>query len=277
VQTLLPNSLRRPYGVFLHAVEAWSPLSSGRRRALVEAKVRVANSHYTARMIAAAHPEVGEIDVCHLTLGLNMRQAPYEAAEPSGGLQQIIGQIYPDSILIVGRIMKSERWKGHDELIGSWPLVMQKVPGAQLVIVGRGDDVPRLRALAWQFGVSRNVLFLGHVDERTLLAIYRRVAAFAMPSRAEGFGMVYLEAMLHRLPCIGSVHDAAREIVVDGETGFLIDQEDTAGLAARIVLLLTDADLRHRLGGNGYERLRINFSFEQFQARMRKLFEKLEA
>jgi glycosyltransferase involved in cell wall biosynthesis len=103
------------------------------------------------------------------------------------------------------------------------------------------------------------------------------VAAFAMPSRAEGFGVVYLEAMSHRLPCIGSIHDGAREIIVDGETGFLVHQDDTDALAAKITLLLTDAALRERMGVNSLERWRNCFSFERFERRMLQIFQKLGA
>ena len=58
VQGFVPRSHRRPYGVFLHSFEAWMPLSPDRRQALINAKLRVANSHHTAARVAAAHPEV---------------------------------------------------------------------------------------------------------------------------------------------------------------------------------------------------------------------------
>jgi len=271
VQTLLPASLARPYGVFLHAIEAWGQLDSSGLRALTEAKVRVAPSGFSAERIAAAHPEADEIDVCHLALG-RKPEAPrgnFDAA--------VIDHIHRESILIVGRIMKGEAYKGHDQLISAWPLVRQQVPAAQLVIVGRGDDIGRLKSLAQQLGVGDAVLFLGPVDEATLHAIYEHVAAFAMPSRAEGFGVVYLEAMSHRLPCIGSIHDGAREIIVDGETGFLVHQDDTDALAAKITLLLTDSALRQRMSANSFERWRNCFSFEQFERRMLQVFQKLGA
>jgi len=221
---------------------------------------------------------VGEIEVCHLALGLGIEAAGRKTGEfYCCSPESVISRIHANSILIVGRIIKNERWKGHDELISAWPLVVLKVPNAQLVVVGGGDDIPRLRALAEQLDVSASILFTGHVDDRTLQQIYSRVAAFAMPSRAEGFGIVYLEAMHHRLPCIGSVRDAAREIIVDGETGFLVDQSDRAELAAKVILLLTDPFLRARMGYSGFERLRTSFSLEQFQVRMRQVFEKLSA
>jgi len=188
-----------------------------------------------------------------------------------------VEQIRPASVLIVGRMMKSERHKGHDQLIEAWPEVTRRRSDAQLVIVGRGDDVPRFRELARRHGVAESVLFAGPVDDYTLKAIYQRAAVFAMPSAAEGFGLVYLEAMLHRLPCIGSVHDAAREIIVHGETGFLADQNDVHGLAETMIRLLEDPALRKQLGCNGLQRLHQQFSFERFHRRMSELFDKLAA
>jgi phosphatidyl-myo-inositol dimannoside synthase len=279
VQSIIPAQLRRPYGIFLHSIEAWNSLSSDRLRTLVQAKVRVANSHYTAARIAAAHPEVGPIDVCQLTLG-EWTESPGQTPSKQsacGAQEDVLARIRPASVLVVGRMMKSERHKGHDELIRAWPLVQQKVPGAQLVVVGRGDDVPRLQAATRQNGMSEHVFFTGQVDDLTLRSIYQRVALFAMPSRAEGFGIVYLEAMRHRLACIGSIHDAAREIIVDGETGFLVDQNDTEALAARISQLLTDQGLRLQFGYRGFERLHAEFSLEKFQARMSELLAKLAA
>ena len=75
------------------------------------------------------------------------------------------------------------------------------------------------------------VVFTGYVERATLSAMYDDAAVFAMPSRGEGFGLVYLEAMAHRRACIGSVHDAAGDEIVEGVTGYLVDQRDTAMLA----------------------------------------------
>ena len=269
-QALVPRSHRRPYGVFLHSIEAWTTLSRDRRQALANAKVRVANSYHTAARIAAAHPEIGEIDVCHLALGPEMSNSNREVVDRS-----LLEQIKPASILIVGRMMSSERHKGHDQLIQAWPMVKQQLPDAQLVIVGRGDDVPRLQALVGSHHIEKSVLFTGPVNDETLKSIYQRAAVFAMPSRAEGFGVVYLEAMSYCLPCVGSTQDAAGEIIVDGETGFLVDQSDIPRLAEKMIGLLQDPSLRRRLGCNGRERLHRQFSFERFHTRMSELFDKL--
>ena len=278
VQSLIPKPLRRPYAVFLYSIDSWNELSPGRKRILRQAEKRIAISHYTARRVATAHADIGPIDVCHLALAptpseigvpivdsrVPISQSPIPAA---GADASLLERIQPNSVLIVGRMLGSERHKGHDHLIDAWPLVMARVPDAQLVIVGSGDDASRLEAKAASTCIAGGILFTGQVSDETLESIYQRAALFAMPSRGEGFGLVYLEAMQHRLPCIGSPQDAAAEIIEDKVTGFLIDQSDISGLAQRIVTLLQNPSQRREMGEAGYVRLQENFSFEQFKQR----------
>jgi phosphatidylinositol alpha-1,6-mannosyltransferase len=176
-------------------------------------------------------------------------------------------------VVLVARMMAEERYKGHDELLAAWPAVRAQVPEARLVFVGDGDDVDRLRTRARELGVADAVLFTGFVTDDVLGEIYRRAAVFAMPSKGDGFGLVYLEAMAHRLPCIGSIHDAAGEIISDGDTGFLVDQSDTGGIAQRLLALLRDDRRRTEMGQSGYRRWREHFTYEQFARRMMHLIE----
>lgn len=256
-QMRVPGRLRRPYAVFLHDIEAWTPLSPSRRRVLSGAFVRLANSRYTAERVMAANPECGRVDVCPLALPPeNAAPAVEPAPTPSR------------TVVIVGRMAASERYKGHDQLIDAWPMVVAAVPGARLVCVGEGDDVPRLREKAASRGLADSVEFPGFVGRAAKQAIYRDAALLAMPSRREGFGLVYLEAMAARLPCIGSVHDAAAEVIVDGETGYLVPQDDLTGLAQRITQLLEDEARRRRMGEAGRQRYVRMYSYEAFRDRV---------
>lgn len=272
VQNFVPESLRRPYAVFLHSVEVWNPLSPGRKAVLKRARVRVANSYYTAQRVAAVHPDIGPIQVCHLALspfGLESDGCAAASQILEKHLDTaLLDQIQPNSILIVGRMEAKERHKGHYQLIEAWPLVKAHVADAQLIIVGRGDDIDCIKAKARSGAFENSILFTGHVDDDTLHAIYQRVAVFAMPSRGEGFGLVYLEAMKHSLPCIGSVYDSAREIIEDGVTGLLVDQSNVSGLAHALIGLLRDPSRRKEMGRAGFKRLQTAFSFEQFNERL---------
>jgi phosphatidylinositol alpha-1,6-mannosyltransferase len=162
----------------------------------------------------------------------------------------------------------AERYKGHDALLEIWPRVVASKPGARLVFAGDGDDRARLLAKAASLGMAAHVTFTGFLTASSLANLYGKAAVFAMPSRGEGFGLVYLEAMAHGVPCIGSTHDAAREVIDDGATGFLVDQADGRVLADRITQLLGDDGLRRRFGAAGRRRVEEQFSYRQFSHRL---------
>jgi phosphatidylinositol alpha-1,6-mannosyltransferase len=168
--------------------------------------------------------------------------------------------------LIVGRLWSEERGKGHDALLEAWPAIRRRVPGAELWVVGEGDDRPRLEARAREAGLRDAVRFLGRVDDRELGGLYRRAGLLAMPSRQEGFGLVYAEALWHGLPCVASTADAAREVVDDGETGVLVPYADAAALGDAVASLLADPARRRRMGETGARRARERFGYGRFRA-----------
>ena len=256
-QARLPRLLHRRYGVFLHGVEAWCPLDAATVQLLAAADIRLANSVYTATRVMQAHPGIGAVVPCPLALP-DACAAPTETA-PSEA---------EPTVLMVGRMASTERYKGHDEVLDAWPRVVAAVPHARLLIAGGGDDLPRLQQKARANGVEKSVRFTGFIDRRALDECYRRAAVFALPSRGEGFGLVYLEAMAYSLPCVGSVHDAAREVIVDSATGRLVDQDHRDQLAEALIELLMDETLRRRLGTAGNRRLASEFSFARFESRL---------
>ena len=86
-----------------------------------------------------------------------------------------------------------------------------------------------------------------------------------MPSRQEGFGLVYAEAMWHGLPCLGSTADAAGEVIAQGETGLLVPYGDVAAIEAALTSLLGDPDARARMGEAGRRRARERFGYPRFR------------
>jgi phosphatidylinositol alpha-1,6-mannosyltransferase len=177
-------------------------------------------------------------------------------------------------VLIVGRL-ETGRPKGHDELIACWPTVAAAVPGARLAIVGRGPDHPRIRGIAASSAAAASIDLLGFVSDQELERLYNRAAVFAMPSRGEGFGLVYIEAMRHGLPVVGSVHDAAPEVNLDGVTGANVDLDRPGQLAERLVELLRDRALASRLGEAARARWQANFRYSCFRERVRPVLEAL--
>lgn len=260
LQPLVPAPVRRPYGVMLHDVEAWDEqLPADRVRAMSLARLRLANSGYTAARVMRAHPAAGEVLACPLALLPDT---------PEGGVDTpMLGTVGDRGVLLTGRMSASERYKGHDELIEAWPAVLARVPDARLVFVGLGDDTTRLQDKATRLGVADAVLFAGFVNDATLSALYARCALFAMPSRREGFGLVYLEAMRAGVPCIASRADAAGDTVVDSETGVLVDGQDPRDIAHAILGFLTNETRRRTFGEAGRRRFERLFTFERFADR----------
>jgi phosphatidyl-myo-inositol dimannoside synthase len=261
-QNLLPRVICRPYAVLLCGIEAWDPaLTADRKRTLRKATLRLAISAYTAARVNATHPDIGSIVACPLAL---LPHAP----PPTSLEHTMLDQIRENSVLIVGRMSSAERYKGHDELLECWSAILAQVPNAQLVVAGQGDDLTRLREKAHSLGVSGSVLFLGFVSDETLAALRERVALFALPSRGEGFGLVYLEAMRAGLPCIGGVNDAAADVVVHGETGLLVDPLDGRALSEAIVTLLRSPELGASFGAAGNRRFEREFTFDRYCERL---------
>jgi phosphatidyl-myo-inositol dimannoside synthase len=261
LQYALPESVRRPYAVFLHGGEARPPmLNRARARVLQHAEVRLANSRHTARNAVAATPDIGIVSICPLAL------LPDPPARPED--RELLDAVEPGYALMVARMNSDERFKGHDELLEAWGVVKGAVPDARLVVVGGGDDIERLRYKAERLGLERLVRFTGMVTDATLAALRARAAFFVMPSTNEGFGLVYLEAMRAGLACIGCSGDAAAEIIADGVTGLLVPPGDRQALAAAAGRLFLEPEVARRMGAAGRARGAREYTLERFQQRV---------
>lgn len=270
LQAWLPPRLRAPYGVMLLGIEVFDGVNGSRARALRNASPRLAISACTAERTRRLLPAGADgVAVVHLAL---------EERPADGRLEtELLDRAGEGFLLIVGRMDAGERYKGHDAVLEALPRVLARCPQARLVVAGCGDDRPRLAAKAAELGLEGRVLFTGFVSEATLAELYRRSAAFVMPSRGEGFGLVYLEAMRAGKPCVAARGGAAGEIVQDGETGLLVDPEDRDELDRALVRLLDDPDRRREMGQAGRRRWAESFSGRAFRRRLFPHLDRLTA
>ncbi|MDP1569790.1 MAG: glycosyltransferase family 4 protein [Vicinamibacterales bacterium] len=237
----------------LVGIEAWRPLDLLRRTMIGRAPSLVAISAHTVRGWAKANPSLAErpVTICHPALPPAV--VPGDLPVPA----------MPPFALIVGRMARDERYKGHDLLIDVWPQVRARAPEARLVVAGGGDDLPRLRDRVSAAGLDGSIGFTGIVPPAALAALYEHCAFFVLPSRHEGFGFVLLEAMAHGRACIGGV-GAASEIIEHGRTGVVIDPDRSADLVDALVSLFTDEPRRRQFGEAGRARAREAFAFDRF-------------
>jgi glycosyltransferase involved in cell wall biosynthesis len=165
-------------------------------------------------------------------------------------------------------MVAAERYKGHDLLIDLWPRVTREVPGARLIVVGDGDDRSRLEARSSQ--LETHIRFLGRLSDEDLAAVYAKCAFLVMPSRDEGFGLVFVEAMRAGKACIGGT-GAAEEVIEDGVTGLIVDPDNAEQVLEAIVRLYREPETRARMGRAGVERVTREFRESHFRERFRVL------
>jgi phosphatidylinositol alpha-1,6-mannosyltransferase len=163
----------------------------------------------------------------------------------------------------IGRMDCGERYKGFDELIRIWPRVERVHPEFKLVLIGDGSDRQRLQSLAGD--VKASVVFTGGIDDELRDCFLRNCAALCLPSRGEGFGLVYLEAMRLSKPVLAGSTDAGREVVADGQTGRTVSGQDPEELLAGILDVLGERG--KALGLAGRERFLEHFSYPRFYER----------
>jgi glycosyltransferase involved in cell wall biosynthesis len=171
-------------------------------------------------------------------------------------------------LLTVGRIDAAEGYKGHRETLTVLPSLQRRFPNLQYDIAGDGDGRADLERLASRLGLNGSVHFHGIVSEATLASLYGGADVFVMPSRGEGFGLVFLEAMAHGLPVVAGNDDAAGEVVRDGETGVLVDPSSSDDLEAAIADILTDSRRRAAMSAAARSRVCTVFSYEHFRTRL---------
>jgi glycosyltransferase involved in cell wall biosynthesis len=260
---------RLPFALVVHGIEAWRRFGLAERAGLRTITRVIAISEHTRRRFAEVNGVAPDrCRVIHDTLDPEWRRLAEGPCRPRPR------EIERRPILLsVARLDASEGYKGVDRVIEALPAMARRFPDVLYVVIGDGDDRPRLDRLAAECGVADRVRFLGRVAETTLVDYYRWCDVFVLPSSGEGFGLVYLEAMTCGKPVIGGNHAGSVEVIEDGVCGFLVDHDDTPTLADRARQLLEDADLRRRFGEAGRERAAGRFGFDAISRQWMEAFD----
>ena len=172
---------------------------------------------------------------------------------------------------IVGSVCRLVDQKGLIYALQAIAKVHDSLPALHYVIAGDGPLREPLQAEAVQFGIADRVHFLGWQDNGC--GLMQAYDALLIPSLWEGFGLVALEAMAARIPVIASRVSALPEIVVDGETGYLVAPRDGDGLAVAIGRLYSEGT--HTLGENGRRRLESEFTVDRMVEKTLAVYDSL--
>ena len=269
VARILGWRLRRPYRLFIHGIECWQALVKRSRWGLTGAAVILANSKYTQQTFLECNPWAASIPSRVVPLGVTACIATTGPRSlPSLGFRVIaVGRLTKDAIYDRYRA-SDDLYKGFKQLILAIGIVAKEYPLSRLTIVGDGDARPELEQWLATRPERALVDILGRLPDERLSEEYRKSDVFALPSEGEGFGIVFVEAMAHHLPCVCVAAGAVPEVVEDGVTGLVAQPRNIVDLAAKLSRLAADRAFCEQLGANASRRFQERYSVEKFQGRV---------
>ncbi len=185
-------------------------------------------------------------------------------------------KIRPDD-LVVGKVARLFKLKGHDDLFRVAPRLVQNRPNLKFLLVGDGPWRERFEAQARSLGLAEHFIFTGLVPPAEVPRLIGIMDILVHLSLREGLPRALPQALAAARPVIAYDCDGAREICLDKETGFLVRPGDLTGLAAALERLAGDADLRTRLGQRGRQFVQERFSVERMVEDLYALYMKLSA
>jgi glycosyltransferase involved in cell wall biosynthesis len=197
-----------------------------------------------------------------------------DAFQENNNLPELRSELgLPEGVPIVGMVGNLYPVKGYPYFIRAMKLVKKDFPDVRVIICGRGKLQRELELLANECGLADSVSFLGfRADVPRLLQL---MDVFVLSSLTEGLSLSILEAMAAGKPTVVTDVGGNHEIVVEGETGFLIPPENPVAIAEKVCCLLRDRALGLEMGRNGRQRTRDRFSRERMVQAYQELYETL--
>jgi len=224
-------------------------------------------SEYTHQKIAKALSPDAAARMRRIVPGVDVTEFSPANASAGDQLRTELGWLDRPVIVCVSRLMAR---KGQDELIRALPQVHRTAPNASLIIVGEGPYRKDLERLITKLGLAEFVHLTGKVSQKELPNWYASGDIFAMPCRTrmggwdvEGLGIVFLEGSATGLPVIVGDSGGAIDAVVDNETGYLVDGNNTGEIAQRISFLISNPDVAKRMGGAGRNWVTQEWTWDQ--------------
>lgn len=253
---------RRPFLTWCHGIESWPGTAHPKQvETAKRADSLIAITAFSRDRARQNEPSYDRARVCWLATEADVIPAIPRTA--SG----------PPRVTILSRVDHFS-YKGHPELIRCWPRVRAAVPDAVLTIAGSGPGLEEMRTQARQTGLPETSIEIrGFIPEADLDRLWSETTVFAMPSRGEGFGLVYIEAMRWGIPVVASVHDAGQEINLHGQTGWNVNLDHPEELAEALIDLLRNREQADAFGRNGQRRWEHHFRYTAFRERFETILQ----
>jgi glycosyltransferase involved in cell wall biosynthesis len=224
------------YWTVVHGIDAWNITNTHLQMALQHADLILAVSNYTRdRLLKEQNLDPRRISLLPNTFDHSRFQI---AGKPMHLLKRYGLKSEQPVILTVARLESLERSKGYDQIIQALPEIRHQLPNVHYILAGKGRDRPRIEQLIAQLNLQDCVTLAGFVADDELCDHYNLCDIFAMPSQAEGFGIVYLEALACGKPTLGGNQDGALDALCQGELGVLVNPLDVGAIAQTLIQIL---------------------------------------
>ncbi len=154
----------------------------------------------------------------------------------------------PDDVFNILSVCRLTERKGINYLIDSMPEILKNYPKAKLLLAGEGDQMENLKKQTRQLDLKEKVEFLGRVDHEKIADIFKKAHVFVLPSLNEGMSNTMLEALSSGLPIIATDTGGTKELVVEGENGFIIQMKSAQDIAKKVTKIIENPELQKTLG-----------------------------
>jgi len=227
---------RVPYGIVLHGLEAWNVENAALKSVLQRADQVIAVSHYTRDRLLREQ----SLQPNHVTVLPNAFDASrFQIAPKPRYLMERYGLTSEQPVILtVSRLDQNTGYKGYNQIIEALVQIRRHIPDAHYVLAGKGNNLPHIEALVRRLNLQDCVTLTGFVLESELCDHYNLCDVFALPSRGEGFGIVYLEALACGKPVLAGNQDGAVDPLLNGEIGCLVDPDDVDAIAQNLTQIL---------------------------------------
>ncbi|HYX18496.1 MAG TPA: glycosyltransferase family 4 protein, partial [Nostoc sp.] len=225
-----------PYGIIVYGIDAWEIKSIWKIKALYAAEKIISISSYTRdRLIKEQNLSPDKIELLPVTFDAERFKL---SPKPNYLLERYDLKSNQPVILTVARLSSGNSYKGYDQIIQALPEIKRYIPDVHYILAGKGDDQPRIEQLIAQLNLQDSVTLTGFVPDSELCDHYNLCDVFAMPSRGEGFGIVYLEALACGKPVLAGNRDGAIDALCYGELGALVNPDDVEEIAQTLIEIL---------------------------------------
>ena len=229
-----------PYTVLTYGKEVWKTLPKAQQTALKNADSIWTISRYSRDCLCQANDiNLNKVEIVPCIVDGEQ----FTPGEKPSELIEKYNLKDTKILMTVARLWSGDIYKGVDVTIRALPKILQSFPNLKYVVIGRGDDRPRLEQLTKDLGISDRVVFAGFVASEDLVNHYRLADAYIMPSQ-EGFGIVYLEAMACKVPVLSGDADGSADPLQDGQLGWRVPHRDPDAVAQGCIEILQNNDKR---------------------------------